>query len=557
MKIAALRDRRVAVLWQALVATVALGVLAAPAAAATRLVPAQYATIHAAVQASAAGDTVQVAAGTYYDCTHPTEGVGSTPACVVLRTGVTIRGAGPAVTVIDAQGLGRGIFGDGVADCRVENLKVVGAYAQIYGAGILLRNVGASVTLTDVRVTACDDGGVVCINNASPVLTRLEIDNNLAKQGGGLAIEESSSPQVVDCDIHHNVAPSGAGIFIRTNCAPVIDGCTVSFNEINASFGNGGGIAVQSAAPTITDCDITDNVTLGYGGGVAFVQEAGGLLEDCRILRNDAAGTYSLGGGVAVSQSSPVLRSNLVALNTCSGFYAEGGGIDVSFNPSPTIENCTIADNATGVNGFGGGISVQWGAEPAVTRCIIAGADFGQGIWCFSATPVVTCSDIWGNAGGDALCGTDGGGNFAADPGFCGTVQKPYGLAPGSPCAPGARPAQPCAGLLVGALPVGCGASPATLPPVARLDAGNTPNPFNPATVIWFELREPGPVTLRIHDLRGAEVYTHTWDQAPAGRTQMTWRGIDQAGRPVPSGLYLYRVEGAGTFASRRMSLIR
>ncbi|MBK9471488.1 MAG: right-handed parallel beta-helix repeat-containing protein [bacterium] len=555
MKSATPRALSLAVL--AVLAPLALCLAAVPAVAATRNVPAQYATIHAAVQASAPGDIVLVAAGTYTDCTHPTEGAGTTPACVILKTGVTIRGAGPAATIIDAQGLGRGIFGDGVSNCSVENLQVRGAYAQIFGAGILLRNVPSSVTITDVRVTACNDGGVVCINNASPVLTRLEIDNNLAKQGGGLAIEESSSPQVTDCSIHHNTAPSGAGIFIRTNCSPVLDGCTISFNVINASFGNGGGIAVQSATPTITDCVITDNETLGYGGGVAFVQDAGGLLENCSILRNDAAGTYSLGGGVAVSQSAPVLRSNVIALNTCSGFYAEGGGIDVSFTPSPTIENCTIADNATSVNGFGGGISVQWGAEPVITRCIIAGADAGQGVWCLSATPVITCSDVWGNAGGDALCGTDGGGNFALDPGFCGTVAKPYGLVPGSSCAPGSRPGAPCNGLLVGALPAGCGASAAPLPLAAKLDAGNTPNPFNPATTIWFELRQAGPVTLRIHDVRGAQVYTRTWDQAAAGRTELTWRGIDDAGRPVPSGVYLYRVESAGTFVSRRMSLIR
>lgn len=538
-------------------AVVALGLVAGPAAATTRNVPAQFATIHAAVQASAAGDTVRVAAGTYNDCTHPTEGVGTTPACIILKTGVTIIGAGPGATIVDAQNLGRGVFGDGVSACRLQNLQVRGAYAQIYGAGILLRNVPATVAVTDVRVTACGDGGVVCINNAHATLTRVEIDHNAAKQGGGLSIEEFSNPQVIDCSIHHNTAPSGAGVFMRTNCSPVLDGCTITYNVINAAYGNGGGIAVKSATPTITDCTITNNETLGYGGGVAFVQEAGGLLENCRVLANDAAGDYSTGGGVAVSQSSPVLRSNVIAGNTCSGFYAEGGGIDVSFTPSPTIENCTIAGNATSVSGVAGGISVQWGAAPAITRCIISGSTVGQGLACLSAAPVVTCSDIWGNAGGNALCGTDGGGNFSVNPGFCGTVEKPWNLAPGSPCAPGARPAAPCGGLLVGALPVGCGATPAPLPVVAVLAAGNTPNPFNPATTIWFDQREPGPATLRIHDVRGAHVYTQTWDNAPAGRTEVVWRGIDAAGRAVPSGVYLYRVEAAGTFTTGRMSLIR
>lgn len=531
---------------------------AGAAGAVTRNVPAQYATIHAAVQAAAAGDTVRIAAGTFTDCTHPTEGVGSTPACVILKSGVTIRGAGPAATIIDAQSLGRGIFGEGVSNVRVENLQVRGAYAQIYGAGILLRNVPASVSLADVRVTACGDGGIVCINAAHAQLTRVEIDHNAAKQGGGLAIEEGSSPTVTDCTIHHNTAPSGAGVFIRTNCAPLIEDCLLSFNVINAAFGNGGGIAVQSATPTIRGCMIINNSTLGYGGGVAFVQDAGGLLEDCWLQANDAAGTYSLGGGIAVSQSNPVIRSCLINGNTCSGFYAEGGGIDVSFTPSPTIENCTIVHNSTSGTGFAGGISVQWGAEPAITRCIIVDAYVGQGLWCMSATPLVTCSDVWGNAGGDALCGADGGGNFSLDPGFCDVMDTPYNLGEGSVCAPGARPGSPCNGLLIGSQPNTCGGpSPAPLPPATALAAGNTPNPFNPATTIWFEQPVAGPVTLRIHDVRGAHVYTQSWEQAPAGRTELVWRGLDAAGRPVPSGVYFYRVEGAGTFVSRRMSLIR
>ena len=50
-------------------------------------VPGDYSTIHAAVQACPAGDTVQVAAGTYHDCTHETEGAGSTPASMAMRTG--------------------------------------------------------------------------------------------------------------------------------------------------------------------------------------------------------------------------------------------------------------------------------------------------------------------------------------------------------------------------------------------------------------------------------------------------------------------------------------
>ena len=145
------------------------------------------------------------------------------PACVIMKSGVTLRGAGTAATIIDAQLLGRGIFVENVTDCRIENLQVRSAYAAAYGAGILLRQVGADVRVTDVLVTLCTDGGVICYNHASPILTRVDCVANTAKQGGGLAIEEQSSPRVRDCHILDNHAPSGAGVFIRNGSDPAPD----------------------------------------------------------------------------------------------------------------------------------------------------------------------------------------------------------------------------------------------------------------------------------------------------------------------------------------------
>ena len=534
-----------------------LALSAAGAAAAVLNVPGDYAQINAAVQAAAAGDTVLVAAGTYNDCTHPTEGAGSTPACVIMKSGVTLRGAGPDATIIDAQGAGRGIFMEFVSNCRVENLRVTGAFAAIYGAGILARNIDNSVELTDVRVTACTDGGVICITNSSPVLTRVTMDHNSAKQGGGLAIEEGSSPTLIDCVVDQNQSPSGAGVFIRQNCAPVFSGCVISGNSITANWGNGGGVSVQSSTPTFTDCAIINNTTLGYGGGVAYLDGAAGLMEDCLVQGNDAAYTYSQGGGIATSTASPTLRRVTIVGNTASGFFAEGGGLDISFAPAPTLENCTIAGNGTSPNGFGGGMSVQWGASPVIDRCIIAGSTVGQGIYCSGATPIVGCSNIWGNAGGDAICGTDNGGNFSADPQFCGTAGHEYNLAGTSPCAPGNHPGGLCGGDLIGAQTAGCGESAVPLPGLVGLQLGNHPNPFNPSTTIAFTLPTAGAAVLRICDLAGRLVHEQVWDNLPAGRTEHQWTGLDRQGRALPSGVYLYRLDAGGQTISRRMSLIR
>lgn len=526
--------------------------------AADLLVPDQYATIQAAMDAAQAGDVVLVAPGTYHDCTHPTEGPESTPACVIMKSGVTVRGQGlTGDVVIDAQGAGRGIFIENVSDCAVENLTVTGAFADIYGTGILIRQVDASVTISDVIVDTNLDGGIVCINGAHPVLTGVIMRNNVAKQGGGLAIEENSSPTVRGCRITANEAPSGAGIFIRSGCAPLIEDCTIDGNTITAAYGNGGGICVQSSTPTITGCRIYGNTTLGYGGGVAFVSGGSGLMSDCTITGNDAAGTYSLGGGVATSQSDPVLRNLVIAENTATGFYAEGGGMDISFSPAPTVDNCTIAGNSTSPNGLGGGISVQWGVSPTITRCIISGSVTGQGLYCSGASPTFSCSNIWGNAGGDEICGTDGGGNFSADPLFCGTAERPYNLQEDSPCAPGNHPDGACDGELIGALGAGCGASPVPGPGPSGLVLGNQPNPFNPRTTIFFDLPEAGAARLSIFDVAGRLVSRKSWSSLPAGRHEHRWNGRDRQGRDVTSGVYFYRLESGSHTQTRRMSLIR
>jgi parallel beta-helix repeat protein len=537
----------------AVLLTGALLMGSAAALAANLLVPSQYATIQAAMDAAGSGDVVLVAPGTYNDCTHPTEGPESTPACVIMKSGVTLRGNGatPSDVVIDAQGLGRGIFIELVNNCAVENLTVTGAFADIYGGGMLIREVDSTVTITDCRVVDCDDGGIICIDNAHPEIRGTIMSGNLAKQGGGLAIEEGSSPLISGCRVTENEAPSGAGIFIRTGCAPTIENCTIDNNTINAAYGNGGGICVQDSAPTITGCHIYNNVTLGYGGGVAFVSGGNGSMTDCVVSHNDAGGNYSQGGGIATSLSAPVLNNVTIVSNTCTGYGAEGGGLDISFAPAPSLTNCTIADNATSAQGFGGGLSVQWGANPIIEKCIISGSTVGSGLYCSGATPVVSCTNIWGNAGGDELCGTDDGGNFSADPLFCGTVESPYNLQEDSPCLTG------CGGELVGANGSGCGTSHVMDTPRAEVVLGNLPNPFNPRTTIFFELPGSGPARLSIYDVAGRLIQECNWSDLPAGRTEYQWDGKDRHGRNVTSGVYFYRLDSRDYSANQRMSLIR
>lgn len=86
---------------------------------------------------------------------------------------------------------------------------------------------------------------------------------------------------------------------------------------------------------------------------------------------------------------------------------------------------------------------------------------------------------------------------------------------------------------------------------------GNTPNPFNPATRIEFELARPVDVMLRIFDARGRLVRTLPQPTLTAGRHAVLWNGEDRSGNPQTSGVYFYEVRSPEWSARGRMVLLR
>jgi hypothetical protein len=190
----------------------------------------------------------------------------------------------------------------------------------------------------------------------------------------------------------------------------------------------------------------------------------------------------------------------------------------------------------------------QWFSTPILEHCILSHATAGAGVVCDGGTPAISCTDVWGNAGGDVLCGTDGGGNFSSDPLFCDV--STYRLQAGSPCL------DVCGVTQIGIPSGDCSATGVQTPAPAAL-LGNYPNPFNPATTIAFRLDAPGRAIVRITDVSGRTLTTLTYDDLPAGRHEAVWHGRDDMGRPSASGVYFYELQAHGVRDSRRMILIK
>jgi hypothetical protein len=70
----------------------------------------------------------------------------------------------------------------------------------------------------------------------------------------------------------------------------------------------------------------------------------------------------------------------------------------------------------------------------------------------------------------------------------------------------------------------------------------NYPNPFNPTTTIMFETGKMGLVQVDIFNTKGQKVKRLVNETLPSGEHSFLWKGLDDNGRNVASGVYFYKV---------------
>lgn len=84
-----------------------------------------------------------------------------------------------------------------------------------------------------------------------------------------------------------------------------------------------------------------------------------------------------------------------------------------------------------------------------------------------------------------------------------------------------------------------------------------TPNPFNPETVIAFDTPVASEVRLEIYSAGGRLVATLVNGPRGAGRHAAVWRGRDDTGAEVASGVYFVRLAACGREARERLALVK
>lgn len=346
-------------------------VIARHALAVDRLVPSQYATIQAAIDAANAGDVVQISPGSY---SGPIDTKGKA---------ITVRGTTDASNTIVSGG-------ESVVRCItqelpstvIENLTVTNG-SGLTGAGVLIS--GSSPTLRNCRIIAnvasggdlCRGGGIAVIGGAPLIDLCLIGGNTVASTGGpchpncncgsqatsngyggGLYVLDAAvavSNSTISGNLVRGAAAGcnagvmamGGGIYKAGTALLTLSNCSISTNVVEASssaFCNGpcctatGGGAVIAAPANITNCRISNNSRTGCGelvGGVRF-EGSGTVLSATRLCGNSAinySGPFIDAGGNVVSQVCPACPGDLNGDNQVNG--ADLGLLLSNWGPCP------------------------------------------------------------------------------------------------------------------------------------------------------------------------------------------------------------------------------
>jgi len=90
-----------------------------------------------------------------------------------------------------------------------------------------------------------------------------------------------------------------------------------------------------------------------------------------------------------------------------------------------------------------------------------------------------------------------------------------------------------------------------------KLSIENFPNPFNPETTFFFNLKEEGDVLLEIYNIKGQKVHTIVNEKLNSGNHEIIWNGTDKTGTALGSGIYLYQLKTKNNSQTRKMMLLK
>jgi hypothetical protein len=404
-------------------------------------------TLRAAVQAAdnaGGANTIVLPEGTYR-LTIPAAGPSGTadPSTgdLDITDDLTITGAGPGATVIDANHVDRAFAVQGGDALSLSGLTIEngspsanstgGQYGgAIYSVGALSLN---GVTLSDNSAPPQPGGnpgfgGAIYVEYPPgfgatyPIVLRdATFIDNAAQIGGAVFLLNSDETTVTDSAFTGNTAISsvgfGSGGAIYDEAGHGLDVESSSFSD-NYSNGLGGAVDTeQNAFMTVTGSSFQSN-SAGQDGGAVYVHEAGGPRP--RAFTGDRFSDNSADVGGAIDLQPPFPAAASLDRDEFDHNTATSGGgavFDGSDSASEALSSTgsSFIDNASGSEGgalYIAGGTAGWYYQPlSLTNATLSGnsAELGGGIYFSQSEPSTLTNDtIASNSalGGGGIYGT-------------------------------------------------------------------------------------------------------------------------------------------------------
>lgn len=272
-------------------------------------------TLRAAIQhanAAADEDLIILPAGIYELTIAGIDEDNAVSGDLDINDDLSIIGAGPAITIIDANGIDRifDITPQSAAVVSITHITFQEGHSDSYGSAI---NVAGDLTLlnSSVRWNSTNGDGV-------------------------LFVQEAGTLQVENLTIYSNtVTGNGGGIYGSGNVE--IINSTISGNQAN---GEGGGLYLAGGSHNLKNVTITGNTAdadeddIGDGGGIFDISNAVNIQNSIIAQNRDLSGSGEQDGNESWDCAGDFISTgyNLITDNTgCSGFDADGdvtGGWD-------------------------------------------------------------------------------------------------------------------------------------------------------------------------------------------------------------------------------------
>jgi Right handed beta helix region len=379
-----------------------------------------YPTIQSAINAAVDGDRIELASGTFTgDGNRDLNFLGKAitvasqdgyPSGCIINCDGSIENPHRAILCINEE----------PANTRVVGIKIIAGYSDQAGGGSAIVLYGnSSLAIENCIIEGCYGVALHCNYNCVTDISGTTFINNRGDWGGTIGAGRTDIT-ITDCLFIKNHMGEHGGLLDCIECSVTI---TNSIFKSNTAVGNCGITLHDGSIFDISNCLFLDNETqYGTSALTAFAGSEGDLT-NCTFINN----TDELGVGVIFNEKISTTR----------------------------ISSCTFWNNATA-----NAVLACGHQQVTVTNTIIAGTRGGGAVDSGIYVPTLSCTDIWGNEGGDWVdeiadqYGVDG--NISADPLFC-DPDLDLTLDLASPCAPFSDPNPGCD--LIGAWPSACGES--------------------------------------------------------------------------------------------------